>query len=73
MVRKRIDIMFSKSADDGFFPMLVQSHKILCPYIAVDCKNYSEDPNNPEFGPVDRALQSEAWQVRNTGLPEDRR
>ena len=24
-------------------------HKILCPYIQVECKNYSEDPANPEL------------------------
>ena len=47
--RKRIDILFNNSADDGFFARLVQIHKIHCPYIAVECKNYSEDPNNPEL------------------------
>jgi hypothetical protein len=47
--RKRIDILFNNSADDGFFARLVQIHKIHCPYVAVECKNYSEDPNNPEL------------------------
>lgn len=28
---------------------MVQIHKVLCPYIAVECKNYTEDPNNPEL------------------------
>lgn len=47
--RKRIDIMFSNSADDGFFSRIVQAHRILCPYVVVECKNYAEDPNNPEL------------------------
>jgi hypothetical protein len=47
--RKRIDILFSNSAEDGFFSRLVQMHRILCPYISVECKNYTEDPNNPEL------------------------
>lgn len=47
--RKRIDILFSNSAEEGFFSRLVQMHKILAPYINVECKNYSEDPANPEL------------------------
>jgi hypothetical protein len=47
--RKRIDILFTNSADEGFFSRLVQIHKVHCPYIAVECKNYTEDPNNPEL------------------------
>lgn len=47
--RKRIDIMFTNSADEGFFSRLVQTHRVHCPYIAVECKNYTEDPNNPEL------------------------
>jgi hypothetical protein len=47
--RKRIDIQFSNSAEDGFFSRLVQSHKIHCPYVSVECKNYAEDPHNPEL------------------------
>jgi hypothetical protein len=47
--RKRIDILFSNSAEDGFFAHLVRMHKVHCPYISVECKNYSEDPNNPEL------------------------
>jgi hypothetical protein len=47
--RKRIDIMYSNSAEEGFFSRLVHHHKILCPYVSVECKNYSEDPKNPEL------------------------
>ena len=47
--RKRIDIVFSNAATDGFFSRLVNMHKIHCPYINIECKNYSEDPANPEL------------------------
>jgi hypothetical protein len=47
--RKRIDILFRNSAEEGFFSRLAHSHKIHCPYVSVECKNYSEDPNNPEL------------------------
>jgi hypothetical protein len=47
--RQRIDILFSNSAEDGFFSQLVQIHKVHCPYIHIECKNYSEDPGNPEL------------------------
>jgi hypothetical protein len=47
--RKRIDIVFSNSASDGFFSRLVNMHKIHCPYVNIECKNYSEDPANPEL------------------------
>jgi hypothetical protein len=44
--RKRIDILYSNSSEEGFFSRLVHYHKILCPYVSVECKNYSEDPSN---------------------------
>lgn len=47
--RKRIDIVYNNSSENGFFSRLVQMHKILCPYVNVECKNYSEDPANPEL------------------------
>lgn len=47
--RKRVDILFNNSANDGFFSRLVNLHKVLAPYVSVECKNYSEDPGNPEF------------------------
>jgi hypothetical protein len=47
--RKRIDILFTNSSEDGFFSRLVHLHKFLCPYISVECKNYTEDPQNPEL------------------------
>jgi hypothetical protein len=47
--RKRIDIYFRNSAESGFFSRLVNMHKVHCPYVVVECKNYSEDPSNPEL------------------------
>jgi hypothetical protein len=47
--RKRIDILFNNSSEKGFFSRLVQLHKFLCPYVSVECKNYAEDPQNPEL------------------------
>jgi len=47
--RKRIDIFFRNSAESGFFSRLVNMHKILCPYVSVECKNYKVDPANPEL------------------------
>lgn len=47
--RKRIDIYFENSARDGFFHSLHMIHKISCPYVIVECKNYSKDIKNPEL------------------------
>lgn len=47
--RKRIDIIYNNASEQGFFSRLVQVHKIHCPYVQVECKNYSEDPANPEL------------------------
>jgi hypothetical protein len=47
--RKRIDIVYNNSSERGFFSRLVRTYKIHCPYIHVECKNYAEDPANPEL------------------------
>jgi len=47
--RKRIDIVFTNAAQDGIFKRLHATHRISCPFIAVECKNYSNDPANPEL------------------------
>jgi hypothetical protein len=46
--RKRIDITFENAANDGFFRRLHMSQNIPCPYVSIECKNYSSDPSNPE-------------------------
>ena len=47
--RKRIDITYSNAAKSGFFSWLHSIKKIPCPFIMVECKNYSADPENPEL------------------------
>lgn len=47
--RKRIDITFDNSAKDGFFHKLHDVNKITSRYIFNECKNYSQDPANPEI------------------------
>ena len=47
--RKRVDIVFNNGADRGFFFDLVTRHKVHCPYVFFECKNYSHDPENPEL------------------------
>lgn len=47
--RKRVDIMYTNSAETGFFSNLVNMHKVHAPYITVECKNYTEDLGNAEI------------------------
>jgi hypothetical protein len=47
--RKRVDIVFDNGATAGFFYDLNQLHHIKCPYVFIECKNYSSDPRNPEI------------------------
>lgn len=48
--RKRIDIVFNNSAEDGFF-YTTPSHNVTlpCPYVYVECKNYTGEVANPEI------------------------
>jgi len=63
--RSRIDITFDNQANSGFFYDLVFRHHLKCPYILFECKNYSEDVENPEFSQlVDRFSDS----VGNVGF-----
>ncbi|MFH0907077.1 MAG: hypothetical protein V1829_02385, partial [bacterium] len=47
--RKRIDITFDNAATSGFFHGIHDIHKITSRYVFIECKNYSEDPKNPEI------------------------
>jgi hypothetical protein len=47
--RKRIDIVMSNSATSGVFEILHRVRKIGCPYIFIECKNYSNEVSNPEL------------------------
>ena len=46
---KRLDIKANNDRAEGFFANLRLHHSFHCPYIFIECKNYSEDPENPEF------------------------
>jgi hypothetical protein len=45
--RKRIDITYVNAATAGFFDWLARRYN--APYVFVECKNYTEDPANPEL------------------------
>lgn len=45
---KRIDIRFINSAQHGFFSSLRPLKGIPASYVFVECKNYTNDPENPE-------------------------
>jgi hypothetical protein len=47
--RKRIDIKFTNRDQTGFFHFISAVHGIRCPYIFFECKNYSDDIENPEI------------------------
>ncbi|WP_321424284.1 hypothetical protein [uncultured Bacteroides sp.] len=50
--RKRIDITFDNAAKKGIFYRLPETHHIPCPYLYVECKNYSRDITNPELDQI---------------------
>lgn len=47
--RKRIDLVFDNASQSGIFRRLSENHNIPCPYIFVECKNYTKDVANPEL------------------------
>lgn len=47
--RKRIDIVMDNNSKDGFFYKVQEINKIFCPYIYIECKNYSSDVANSEL------------------------
>lgn len=48
--RKRIDITFNNSAETGFFFTLPNNNTLLpCPFVFVECKNYTGEVANPEL------------------------
>lgn len=48
--RKRVDITYTNESDKGFFYWL--STHYCCPYMFVECKNYSNEINNPEIDQI---------------------
>lgn len=47
--RKRIDIVANNVAREGFFLRLSTHYHVICPFIFIECKNYSDDIANPEI------------------------
>jgi len=54
----RVDVTFRRKNKKGFFKDLEDIYKIPCPYIFIECKNYSEDPGNEEFDQLDSRLKN---------------
>ena len=48
---KRIDIRYRNMARGGFFWWFAEGHQKI-PWVAVECKNYEEDPANPEVAQI---------------------
>ena len=42
-------LLLDNAATDGFFLRLHQVSKVTCPFILIECKNYSSDLGNPEL------------------------
>lgn len=47
--RKRIDLFAKNYATTGFFDRVKDQHGIHCPYVIVECKNYTDDIGNAEM------------------------
>lgn len=47
--RKRIDITFHNSSNQGFFSRLSNYGGLFCAKILFECKNFSQDIENPEY------------------------
>ncbi len=54
--RKRIDILARNVSNSGFFYDLINKFEIHCPYIVIECKNYSGDLENREFDQISGRL-----------------
>lgn len=54
--RKRIDILARNVSKCGFFFDLLNKFRIHCPYIVIECKNYSGDLKNREFDQINGRL-----------------
>lgn len=54
--RKRIDIVYNNANNKGFFRELNDLHKIKCPKIIVECKNYGNEIGNPELDQLNGRL-----------------
>jgi hypothetical protein len=60
---KRVDITANNDLEKGFFAALRAQYGLYCPYIFFECKNYTEDPENPEFDQLLARLNPTSTQV----------
>lgn len=54
--RKRVDICAYNISQKGFFFNLKNIHDIKCPYIIFECKNYTNDLDNPAYDQIGMRL-----------------
>ncbi len=54
--RKRVDITFDNKSESGFFKELSDKYQIICPIIFVECKNYTNALETPEYDQIDGRL-----------------
>lgn len=47
--RKRLDIKYTNGMESGFFFRSANNGALNASFIPIECKNYSKDPENPEF------------------------
>lgn len=50
--RKRIDIKFTNAGERGFFQAMLESNQTRALSVAVECKNYTKEMNNPELDQI---------------------
>jgi hypothetical protein len=62
--RKRVDIVFDNKSklNEGFFYDLKAQYGLISPFIFVECKNYAEDPKNPEIDQIAMRLNKRRGQ-----------
>ena len=63
--RKRIDISFMNSSNSGIFTWIPEKAKIHCPYVFIECKNYSREVANPE---LDQMIGRFSYQKGKLGI-----
>jgi methyltransferase family protein len=61
--RRRLDIVARNKSRSGFFHSLKEDHDKRCPYIVIECKNYRDEPGNPEFDQLGSRLGNRLGRV----------
>jgi hypothetical protein len=61
--RGRIDLFAKNRAERGFFDRVRDHFGIKCPYVSIECKNYSGDVGNTEMNQLSSRLNSKRGQL----------